>query len=47
VRPARRYPDLGLTDGLPLYAHLKENPDALQWVPFPGNCRELWPKFEP
>jgi glucose-6-phosphate isomerase len=46
-RRARRYPELGLRDTLPLYAHFARCPDELQWVSQPALKADLWKEFEP
>jgi glucose-6-phosphate isomerase len=47
VRRARSYPELRLRDSLPLYRHLKEDTESVEWVAFPGRQEGLWRKFEP
>jgi glucose-6-phosphate isomerase, archaeal len=47
VRPARRYPEMGLDSGTPLYRHLEQKPAGVQWVSQPDLLRDLWPRFEP
>jgi glucose-6-phosphate isomerase len=47
VRRARSYPELRLRDSFPLYRHLKEDTESVEWVAFPGKQEGLWRKFEP
>lgn len=46
-RAAREYPELGLQPELPIYRHLNDAPDSIQWVSDPARLRDLWPQFEP
>jgi len=46
-RPARRYPELGLLDSVPIYEHLERKPEAIQWVSQPALAEGLWHHFEP
>ena len=47
VRRARAYRDLGLDENIPLYAHLRRLPAAVQWVSNPGLVANAWEDFEP
>lgn len=46
LRQARSYPELGLSDAQPLYAHIA-TPGSIQWVSKPGALSDLWREFEP
>ncbi len=46
-RAARRYPDLGLAFGEPIYQQFVENPGRVQWVSKPAKLRALWNDFRP
>jgi glucose-6-phosphate isomerase len=46
-RTARSYPELGVSEGVPVYDHLRRNPESIQWVSDPGRFSDLWPRFEP
>ncbi len=47
VRRARQYPELGLRPDLPLYTHIADAPQSLEWVSQPARQAGLWPQFEP
>jgi glucose-6-phosphate isomerase, archaeal len=47
TRDARAYPEFGLLESVPLYAHLLRRPDGVQWVSEPSLFGHLWPEFEP
>ena len=44
---ARTYPELGLASDMPIYEHLRHNPESIQWVSDPAQHQELWSRFEP
>jgi len=46
-RKPRSYPELGLSNELPIYRYLHRNPDAIQWISDPQKVRHLWDDFEP
>jgi glucose-6-phosphate isomerase, archaeal len=46
-RRARRYPELGLVAGEPIYQTFVRDPEAVQWVADPGRLARLWEGFEP
>lgn len=46
-KKARCYPELGISQAVPAYEHIRENPWSLQWVSDPGTFVDLWPQFEP
>jgi glucose-6-phosphate isomerase, archaeal len=43
----RAYRDLGLAQGVPIYAQFEKNPAALQWVSEPAERQENWTGFVP
>lgn len=47
VRDARTYPELGLEETVPIYALLRREPEAVQWVSDPARFQKLWQAFEP
>ena len=47
VRPARAYPELGLTPRVPIYEQFAVNPESVQWVSDPARFGPLWGDFEP
>jgi len=47
IGPPRRYPDLALVDGVPIYRQFETNPSAIQWVSEPGAVDAVWQKFRP
>lgn len=46
-RQARPYTEFGLDPSIPLYAHLEQKPEAIQWVSQPALVTSLWDNFEP
>jgi glucose-6-phosphate isomerase len=46
-RGAREYPELGLSPEIPIYEHLRNKPDAIQWVSDPARLEKVWSDFEP
>lgn len=46
-RKARNYPELGISPAWPIYEHLREDPESIQWVSDPATFRDLWPHFKP
>jgi glucose-6-phosphate isomerase, archaeal len=46
-RPARAYPEFGLSPATPIYEHLRRDPESIQWVSDPARLKHLWPYFEP
>ena len=46
-RKARAYPELGLSQAIPIYQHFLQDPESVQWVSDPARFRNLWPRFEP
>jgi glucose-6-phosphate isomerase len=47
VRPPRAYDDLGLRQGVPIYAQYAADPASVHWVSEPGRLRDAWHSFEP
>ena len=47
VRPARRYPELGLKPGTPIYEQFARNPESVQWVSQPARVKDVWAAFQP
>jgi glucose-6-phosphate isomerase, archaeal len=47
TKKARNYPELGLTQSIPIYDYLHAARDAIQWVSDPAAKGDLWPDFEP
>jgi glucose-6-phosphate isomerase len=43
----RRYADLGMKTGVPIYTQFETNPDSVQWVSDPARVKELWQGFTP
>lgn len=46
-RPPRRYDDLGLTAGVPIYDQFAQDPERVQWVSQPALVERVWENFEP
>lgn len=46
-RKARNYPELGISPAWPIYEHLRQNPESIQWVSDPAAFRDLWSRFTP
>jgi len=46
-RKARAYPELGLSQTMPIYQHFQDKPESVQWISDPAILRKLWPHFEP
>lgn len=46
-RKAREYPELGLSSSMPIYEHLHQNPESIQWISDPARLENLWARFEP
>jgi glucose-6-phosphate isomerase len=46
-RRAREYPELGLSSRTPIYKHLHQNPETIQWISDPARLENLWARFEP
>lgn len=46
-RPARSYPDLGLSPDMPIYEHFRHDPESVQWISDPARMENLWPRFDP
>jgi glucose-6-phosphate isomerase len=46
LRPARAYPELGLSNARPLYAHIAKA-NSIQWVSRPALLANVWGEFEP
>ncbi len=46
-KQAREYPELGLSSGVPIYEHLRRNPESIEWVSDPARLANLWAEFEP
>lgn len=46
-RPARTYPELGLSPTIPIYEHFRHDPESVQWVSYPARLGALWQRFEP
>lgn len=46
-RQAREYPELGLSSEMPIYEHLRRDPESIQWVSHPAKLEKLWAQFEP
>jgi glucose-6-phosphate isomerase len=46
-RRARAYPELRLSAALPIYEHLRRDPESIQWVSDPARLAHQWPRFEP
>jgi glucose-6-phosphate isomerase len=46
-RAARAYPELGLSLDMPIYEHLRQAPESIQWISDPARLRNVWPHFEP
>lgn len=44
---ARNYPELRISATTPIYQHLQDDPEAIQWVSDPSRLAHLWPRFEP
>ena len=44
---ARKYPELGLLDGVPIYEQFARDPGTVQWVSDPARFAELWKTFQP
>ena len=47
LRKAREYRELGLSSEMPIYGHLRHNPESIQWVSDPARLANLWAEFEP
>lgn len=46
-RPARSYPELGVSDTLPIYEQFARDQNSMQWVSEPVLLEHLWDAFEP
>jgi glucose-6-phosphate isomerase, archaeal len=46
-RRAQSYPELRLSAAIPIYEHLRRDPESIQWVSDPARLAHLWPRFEP
>lgn len=46
-RQARSYPELGVSDALPIYEQFARDPGCMQWVSEPALVKDLWADFEP
>lgn len=46
-RKARSYPELGISETIPIYQHLRHDPESIQWVSDPRRFCDLWRRFEP
>jgi glucose-6-phosphate isomerase len=46
-RSARTYPELGISDSLPIYQLLRRDPKSIQWVSDPASVSTVWQGFEP
>lgn len=46
-RPARSYPELGLSSAMPIYEQFARDHSSMQWVSEPALVEELWKTFEP
>jgi glucose-6-phosphate isomerase len=46
-RPARAYPELGISDTLPIYEQFARDQSCVQWVSEPALVKDLWEAFEP
>jgi glucose-6-phosphate isomerase len=47
VKPPRRYAELGLRPGMPIYTQFEVDPERLQWVPQPALASQFWNSFIP
>ncbi len=46
-RPARSYPELGVSDTLPIYEQFSQDHSSMQWVSEPALVERIWEAFEP
>ena len=46
-RPARSYPELGVSRELPIYEQFAQDHNSMQWVSEPALVQDLWENFEP
>lgn len=46
-RTARAYPELGVSDALPIYEQFARDPSSMQWVSEPAAVEDIWDAFEP
>ena len=46
-RNARQYDELRLSSTVPIYEHLRRDPESIQWISDPARLRHLWARFEP
>jgi glucose-6-phosphate isomerase len=46
-RPARSYPELGVSGALPIYEQFARDQSSMQWVSEPALVADLWASFEP
>ena len=46
-RHARAYPELGVSDALPIYEQFARDPSSMQWVSEPAAVEDIWDAFEP
>jgi glucose-6-phosphate isomerase, archaeal len=46
-RPPRRYDELGLEPGVPVYEQFARDPGRVQWVSEPALVESAWERFEP
>jgi glucose-6-phosphate isomerase len=46
-RPARSYPELGISSALPIYEQFARDHNSMQWISEPALVEQLWKIFEP
>ena len=46
-KSARKYPELSLLDGVPIYEQFARNPETVNWVSQPARFEALWKTFTP
>ena len=44
-RRARPYPELGISDKLPIYEQFARDPSSMQWVSEPAVVEDVWERF--
>lgn len=47
IRKARKYPELPLPSGTPIYSLFRRDRESIQWISDPARLSEVWKRFEP